>query len=180
MFFLLYFIKMFNVNQHIWSILLFILQKVKIMTTNYCLYIFYPFSVSIIFILAKWKKKRYHTVKTQSEKKQIERGKLDSLSTHIYDHVPRTDISIKCGGVKLVVLFFPHLPSSWNEAVVQVFIIDFVSNITMTNVSDASFKVDNNWQNSYFSFIYLLTFEPIYQQSSYISEVFFWCYFYRI
>jgi hypothetical protein len=117
---------------------------------------------------------------TQSKKKQIERGKLDSLSTHIYDHMPRTDISIKCGGVKLVVLFCPHLPSSWNEAVMQVFIIDFVSNITMTNVSDASFQVDNNWQNSYFSFIYLLTLEPIYQQSSYISEVFFWCYFFNV
>jgi hypothetical protein len=37
---------------------------------------------------------------------------LKPKNTHIYDHMPRTDISIKCGGVKLVVLLCPHLPSS--------------------------------------------------------------------
>jgi hypothetical protein len=60
----------------------------------------------------KKRKKDITLSKPNLKKKQIERGKLDSLSTHIYDHMPRTDISIKCGGVKLVVLFCPHLPSS--------------------------------------------------------------------
>lgn len=41
-------------------------------------------------------------------------------------------------------------------------IIDFDSDITKNNISDASFKVDNSWENSYFSYIYLRTFEPIY------------------